>query len=217
MQPIRNAQVVLAVGLALTALAAAVVLLLGAPTVLAGTNGVAARLYPPLMVMPGAGRACQADETLPAGASAVRISLEASAGPRVAVVVLSGSTPVAHGLSATGWLGRVVTVPIEPLDRTIRHATVCFSFAGAHERVSLLGAHTPAPKAARSDARVLAGRVAIEYLRSGSSSWWSLAKSVARRMGLGRAWAGTWIAFLIAALMATAIVLGSWLTVRECR
>jgi hypothetical protein len=55
----------------------------------------------------------------------------------------------------------------------------------------------------------------IEYLRRGSSSWWSLALAVARRMGLGRAWAGTWIVLLVAIMMGSAIAIASWLTTRE--
>src|SRR6202043_813748 len=49
----------------------------------------------------------------------------------------------------------------------------------------------------------------VEYLRPGHSSWWSLASSVARRMGLGHAAAGTWIVFLLIALMITVVTLAS--------
>lgn len=212
-----SARVGLAVGLAATAIAAAIVLS-GSPPVLAGSNGVTPVPYPPLTSVPGAGRGCQAGETVPAGTSAVRLSLEASAGPRVSAAVLAGGRAIAHGVSAQGWLGRVVTVPLASparLERTARHATVCFSFAGAEERVSLLGVRTPPRRAARSGARVLPGRIAVEYVRAGTSSWWSLAPSVARRLGLGRAWAGTWVAAVVALLATTAIVLASWLVLRE--
>jgi hypothetical protein len=211
-----GARVGLAVGLALTAIAA-VIVLSGSPPVLAGTNGVTAVPYPPLTSVPGAGGGCQAGETVPSGASAIRLSLEATAGPRVSVAVWVGGTAIVRGESAAGWLGTVVTVPITPPARTVRNATVCFSFAGAEERVSLLGARTPPQNAARSGARALPGRIAVEYLRAGSSSWWSLAPAVARRMGLGRAWAGTWVAAMVALLMATGIALASWLTLRESR
>jgi hypothetical protein len=211
-----GARVGLAVGLALTVIATAIVLS-GAPPVLAGTNGVVPVPYPPLASVPAAGRGCQAQETVPAGSSAIRLSLEASAGPRVSVAVRAGGRTIARGVSVQGWLGGVVTVPITPLQRTVHYATVCFSFGGAEERVSLLGVRTAPRNAARSGARVLPGRIAVEYVRAGSSSWWSLAPSVARRMGLGRAWAGTWVAALVALLMATGIVLASWLTLREAR
>jgi hypothetical protein len=210
-----SARVGLTVGLALTAVAV-VIVLSGSPPVLAGTNGVVP-VPSPLASVPGGGGACQADETVPAGSSAIRLSLEASAGPRVSLAVLAGGRTIAHGASVQGWLGRVVTVPVGPLERTVQHATICFSFAGAEERVSLLGVPTAPRNAARSGARVLPGRIAVEYVRAGSSSWWSLAPSVARRMGLGRAWAGTWVAAMVALLMATGIVLASWLTLRESR
>ena len=143
-----GARVGLAVGLALSAIAVAIVLS-GSPPVLAGTNGVIPVPYPPLASVPGGGRGCQADETVPAGSSAIRLSLEASAGPRVSVAVLSGGRTIAHGASVEGWLGRVVTVPVTPLERTVHNATVCFSFAGAKERVSLLGVRTSPRSATR--------------------------------------------------------------------
>ncbi len=212
----RDARVALVGGLALIAIAA-VIVLSGSPPVLAGTNGVIPVPYPPLTSVPGGGGGCQAGETVPADSSAIRLSLEASAGPRVSVAVRVGGRTVARGVSVQGWLGKVVTVPIAPLERTVHHATVCFSFAGAEERVSLLGVRTAPRSAASSGARALPGRIAVEYVRAGSSSWWSLASSVARRMGLGRAWAGTWVAAIVALLMATGIVLASWLTLRESR
>ncbi len=51
----------------------------------------------------------------------------------------------------------------------------------------------------------------IEYLRPGPGSWWSLASAVARRMGLGRAPSGTWVALLPLALMSVAVALAAWL------
>ncbi len=208
----RDARVALAGGLALTAIAVAIVLS-HSPQILVGTNAIEPSTR--LTSVPGGGSACQADETLPAGTSAIRLSLGASAGPRVAVTVLSGKTVITHGEGAPGWIGYVVTIPVKPLDHAVHHATVCFAFTGANERVSFLGVPTPTRSAATSGAGVLPGRIAIEYTRPGSSSWWSLALSVARRMGLGRAWAGTWIVLLVATLMATSIALASWLTIRE--
>jgi hypothetical protein len=208
-----GARVALAAGLALVAIAVALVLS-GSPRVPAGTHRVSP-VAASLGAVPGGGSACQANETLPAGSTAIGLSLEATAGPRVALVVLSGKTIVARGESAPGWLGKLVTIPVEPLDRTVYHTTVCFSFAGADERVSFLGVHTGRRVAARSGAGVLPGRIAIEYQRPGPSSWWSMARAVARRMGLGRAWAGAWVALLVAALMAIGLAVASWLTIRQ--
>jgi hypothetical protein len=211
----RDASVTLAFGFALVVLAL-VVVLSGSPQVLAGSNGIEP-LGNVLTMVPGGGSACQAGETLPAGASAIRLSLGATAGPRVAVAVRAGGRIVAHGVSAPGWLGNVVTIPIAPVAHTVRDATVCFAFAGADERISFFGLPTAASSAARSGRGALPGRVAVEYVHSGSSSWWSRAVAVARRMGLGRAWAGTWVALFVGALMAAAIVAASWSLIRDLR
>ncbi len=212
---LRDARVVLVGGLALVAIAAAVVLS-RSPQVLAGTNAITP-VRPPLASVPGGGRACQANETLPARSTAIGLSLEATAGPRVTVAVLSRGTLLTHGASAPGWLGQLVKIPLAPLDRTVHDVTVCFAFAGADEQVSFLGARTGRRVAATNATGVLPGRVAIEYLRPGPSSWWSNALTVARRMGLGRAWAGTAVVLLAAIAMAIGLALASWLTIRESR
>jgi hypothetical protein len=211
----RDARIALAAGLALTAVAVAIILS-HSPEVLTGTNGIAPHLTR-LTSVPGGGNACQTNETLAADSSAIRLSLETSAGPRVAVTVLSGKTVITHGDGVPGWLGDVVTIPIKPLDHAVHDTTVCFAFTGAHERVSFLGVRTPTRIAATSRAGTLPGRIGVEYLRPGSSSWWSLARSTSRRMGLGRAWAGTWIVLLVTTLMATGVALASWLMIRAPR
>jgi hypothetical protein len=55
----------------------------------------------------------------------------------------------------------------------------------------------------------------MEYLRPGTRSWWSMAASITRRMGLGRAPGGAWDVLLVIAFMATVVVLVSALVVRE--
>jgi hypothetical protein len=208
----RDVRIALAVGLALIAIAV-VVVLSHSPTVLVAGNGIETSTR--LASVPGGGSGCQTGETLPAGTSAISISLETSAGPRVAVEVVSRGRIVAHGEGPNGWLADAVTIPIRPLDRTVHDATVCFAFNGANERVWFLGTPTPAKRAVTSAGRPLRGRMAIEYLRTGSSSWWSLALQIARRMGLGRAWPGASIVLLVTSLMGAAIALAAWLAIRD--
>jgi len=135
----------------------------------------------------------------------------------VVVEVLLGSHVVARGVRGAGWAGGIVTVHLRPLHQAVSDVTVCFSFRGADERVALWGTRTPSSVAATSSEGALAGRMRIEYLQPGRSSWWSLVLSVARRMGLGRAWAGTWIALLVAALTAAAATLAMLSSARELR
>jgi hypothetical protein len=61
----------------------------------------------------------------------------------------------------------------------------------------------------------LAGRMNVEYLSAGPGSWRSRVLTVARHMGLGRVFSGTWIVLLIAAMVAAVGVLAIRLTLRE--
>jgi hypothetical protein len=61
----------------------------------------------------------------------------------------------------------------------------------------------------------LPGRIDIEYLGSGQGSWWSRLLPVARHMGLGRAFSGTWIVLLVAAMVAAVGALAGRLVLRE--
>jgi hypothetical protein len=165
--------------------------------------------------VPGSGQACQGQELLPADTNAISVSLNASGGPSVAATVFSGSTLVTFGKSASGWIGRSMTIPVIPLPHAVHPVTVCFAFTGADEQVRFLGVPGPNSSSATSSVGALHGRLTIEYLRRGSSSWWSLVLPVARRMGLGRAWAGTWVAVLVACLMASGVAAASWLALRK--
>ena len=81
--------------------------------------------------------------------------------------------------------------------------------------MELAGNATHGALAATVNGRPVSGRMRVEYLARGNRSWLSLAKHVARRLGLGHAPAGTWIVLPLAALMATAVALGAWLLMRE--
>jgi hypothetical protein len=160
---------------------------------------------------------CQAGETLPHGTSAIRLALLPVLGPRVTVTVLSGSRVVTRGARAAGWQGASVSVPVTPVARTVAPVRVCFGLSFMNGGVLLQGWPAPPAHATTSRAGPLPGRVGIEYLRPGRRSWWSLAAATARRLGLGRAWSGTGNALLVMALVATLIVLSSWLVIRELR
>ncbi len=210
-----RAACVLAAGLALVAVGL-VVTLAGSPTVVVRANGTPAN--EPIREIGGGVGACQSGEVLPAGASAIRLTLVANAGPRVTVTALSGSRVLARGVAGAGWTAGAITVPIKPQARAVAGARVCFKLGAAPEKVQVGGSRTSVAVAARYLAGgVLPGRFTVEYLRSGSSSWWSMLRTVARHMGLGRSPSGTWIALLVALLMGATLAVGSWLAVRELR
>lgn len=232
---LRRPAVALALGLALVAVAL-VLTLSGSPLVVAYTNATPAN--EPLLEATSAMGACQGGEVLRAGISAIRLTLVTAAGPRVRVAALAGTRVLTSGTVGSGWTSGAVTVPVRPLPRAVGGVRICFDLGPPVEAVAVGGSRTspaiggakagaagrePAataggkPVATERDARPLAGRFTVEYMRAGRRSWWSLAQTVARHMGLGRAPAGTGIVLALAAAMGVAIAAASWLTVRELR
>jgi hypothetical protein len=210
----RRVKIALAAGLTLIAVAIGVTLS-RAPLGVAGMNLV---LNEKLTSTNRASSACQSNEVLPRGTSAIRIALSAFIGPRVTVKALSGKRVITHGARGSGWTGGVVTIPVRSVHAAISHIRICFAIALAgDETVTAYGEPATPTLAARSrEGRPLPGRVRIEYLRP-RRSWWSIAASVARRMGLGHAWSGTWIVFLAIALLTAVAALTSRLILRELR
>lgn len=210
----RSVKIALAMGLALLAVAIGLTLT-RSPPLLAGTNSIPVERR--MATTTNSARVCQANEVLPANTSAIRLMLEATLGPRVTVEALSGKRVIAHGERPAGWTGLGVTLPVKPVPKQISGVQICFAFTVGHELVSVFGQLTSAKAAATYSRGALPGRMRIEYLRPGHSSWWSLVRSVSQHMGLGRAWAGTWVVLLVLALMLTLVTLTSRLVVRELR
>jgi hypothetical protein len=207
--------VALAAGLALLAIAIGATLT-RSPTTVAWTDSTPLR--GPLAQTTHSELACQGGELLPRGTSAVRLSLFAIYGPRLTVRVLSGKRVLTSGVRDAGWTGEIVTVPVQPVRHRAAHVKLCFALGRTDEAISMVGAPaSPTTAATAADGQRLPGRMRIEYMAPGPRSWWSLASWVARRMGLGRAAAGTWVVLLVMAAMTAVVAGASWLTVRELR
>jgi hypothetical protein len=202
----------LAGGLALL-LAAICLTLTGAPARVLSNNAVA--LSGEVGALHGPRTVCQPEGALPAGISAVRLTLESVIGPQVSLAASSQGRIVLSGARGSGWTGADVTVPVDPGDAGGPGTTLCVTVGQGREPVLMLGSGSGPALAATGDGTALGGRVRVEYLGAGRRSWWSLALPVARRLGLGRAPSGTWVAGLILALMAAVAALASWLLVRE--
>jgi hypothetical protein len=202
-----------ALALGLTLVAIAVVLVLsGSPVRVLGTSSALMRTR--VAFLQGRAGACQGGEVLPHGTSAVRLALEAVVGPSVTVTALSGESVLTHGVRGSGWTGADVTVPLQRVRHTSADATVCLVLGQSRESIAMIGQFGGAP-ATTSAGVPLSGRMRIEYLAGGGPSWWSQALSVARRLGLGRAPGGTWVALLPALLVAIVAALASYLSIRE--
>lgn len=230
----RKAIVTFVLGFALIAAVAAVTLAkaplrlvkIGAP----GVAGVNARGANALFSTSGYHTICQQHEVLPAGISDFRVGIWAFYGSRLRVAAYEGSRLLTEGTRNASWTATSATVPVKPLSHQASDATVCIAIGPTSEPMLLLGGHTSSSRGAtltaggiprggvvKTGAQRLEGRESVEYLAPGRRSWWSQALSVARRVGLGRAYSGTWIALLIAALMAAVAVLAVRLALQELR
>jgi hypothetical protein len=208
-----RAGIALAGAFTLTAIAL-VVTLAGSPVTVAASNGIVGESA--LISARGGARACQGGETIPAGTSAIRLTLAAERGSEVSVLARSGSRVLTHGVNSGGWTGGSVTIPVAPVPRATPNATLCFAIGALVEPMKVFGASTaPAIALVAAGGQRLPGRIGVEYLAAGHSSWLSLAPSITRRMGYGHAWSGTWIAYLLALAMGLGAFVVWWLTRRE--
>ncbi|HEV2975279.1 MAG TPA: hypothetical protein VGX69_09845 [Solirubrobacteraceae bacterium] len=201
----------LVVALVLTAVAVGVTLS-RAPLRVVGTNAVPTEAV--VASTRGNTSKCQV-ATVPQGTSGIRASIASGDGPRLRVKVLSGSRVIARGERAAGWGLEVgALVPISVVPQTIEGALICIDVGASVEPTPLLGVPTRrGPPSALSFKDV---KLRLEYLRP-AQSWWSQVSSIAYHMGLGHAASGTWLVFLVLALMIGVAVLAARLVLAELR
>ncbi len=208
---------VVALGIALTLMTIAVIaVLVGSPLATAGTNGVQAQVDGSLKK--GDLETCQPLGRLPSGTSVIRVAIEApAAGPNVTLRVLAGSRVLSEGHQAAGWgSAPKVGIPMAGLTDSVGGERICTKIGPIAEHIQIRGTPIRQPPAgAKLSFQDMALR--MEYLRPAAQSWLSQASSVAYRMGLGRAWSGTWIAFLALVLSLAVAVLAVRLTLAEMR
>ena len=230
----RKAIITFVLGFALIAAVAAATLAKAPPRLVRvgapGVRGVNASGASVLNLITGYHTLCQQHEIVPAGVSDIRVGIWAFYGSRLRVAAYEGSRLLTAGTRNASWTATSATMPVKPLSHQASDATVCLAVGPTSEPMLLLGGHTsrsqgaalttggiPAGGVVKAASQPLEGRESLEYLAPGRRSWWSQVLSVARRLGLGRAYSGTWIALLIAALMAAVAVLAVRLALQELR
>ena len=212
----RAARLALAVGL-LALVGVLVLVLSGSPATLTGTNGIeadrlaglGARQWKRLSGERSAARARLGDPPSHSKRRRARASPLPSArvgrSSRTARARRDGLPRWSRSRSRP-WLERCATR--RSASRSPARTNVC----------RLWGVPTSRRNAASIGASVLPGRIAIEYVRPGASSWWSLISpsgpADGARPGMGRDLVA---AVAVASLMAAAIALGSWRTIRDSR
>ncbi len=183
----------------------------------ATVTGASSSSYAPLAIVKRLS-VCQAGESLPRGTSALRLGVNAFAGPRTTVAVLSHGAVVDRGERGSGWTGGTVTIPIGRLANALNDATLCYRvFNEAHETLYLNGEQAPIVAAAHGASGALPGRLHVEYLTSDGPSWWSLVSEVSWRMGIGHGPSGEWNVVLAVVLMSGLMLVCSYAVVRGMR
>lgn len=220
--------VTLVASLALMTAAVALVLT-GAPPRIARASGPQARSS--LGVTQNELTICQGNEILPAGVSAIRVSIVAFLGSNMQVVVFHNRQIVTSGSRNPAWSGSTATIPVRPVDHTVSNVNVCFSDVPNSELLQVFGtllrsssgryaalvfrSNKLTSEGPIGEGSPLSGRVEIQYLAPGRGSWWSRIGSVVTHMGFGHFIGGKWVALLAAALMAATGALTVRLTLRE--
>ena len=200
----RRLAITLGVGLALTAGAIGVTLA-KSPLSVAGTNSVASPDSSGSIA--GNSNLCVRGDTIPRDTVAIRIPFMANVGPEVSVRVMDGSRVSTSGARAAGWgISESVTVPVARLADAVHDARVCVHVGSIEPYLVVNGTLEASGSSA---AQAGAEGLRLEYLRPAERSWWSLAPSIAEHLGLGHAAAGTWIVFLLLALMLVVALLAS--------
>jgi hypothetical protein len=220
----RNVKVTL-VGSVVLVVAAVALTLTGSAPQIVHANGP--RADTSLGITISAPTICQANEVLPAGVTMIRVSIAAFYGSDVRLIAYRDHRVLTTGRRGADWTGISVTVPVKPVSRGAANVTLCVVLGPNSEPVTLTGLSTPPRAAAVLSAKPptpaevgrggepLRGRLAVEYLAAGHDSWWSRALTVARHMGIGHFVSGSWIALLVAALMAGVGGLTLRVTLRE--
>jgi hypothetical protein len=205
---VRSARITIAVALALT-LAGIGLTLSRAPLVVAGSNSVAPEATAEFDGGAHDTSTCQQAGVVPRGTTAIRLALEVRAvGPEIALAVFSGARVATEGHIASGWgVATSATVPVRRVAQTLQHARVCITVGPTVEPFRVRG--VPVDPNAAELHRLREIRLSIEYLQPGRRSWWSLASTVARHMGIGTAAGGPWVAFVVAAAIALVALLAT--------
>jgi hypothetical protein len=214
----RRRQVALTMGVGFALMAAVLVwLLLQTPKAVISSNYVT--VTQELGLLREHTTVCQSGERLPAGTAAIRVSMGAIAhvGPSVSATVSHQGRIVASGHHDGGWVSGSLTVPLRPPVEKPADAKICLVPGRIGMPVELIGNMAPRNLATTVNGTPLSGRMRVEYLTRGHRSWLSMARHVARRLGLGHSPSGAWIVFPLVVLMALAVTLAAWLLLREQR
>jgi hypothetical protein len=216
---VRGVRVAIALGVLLIAVGLAHALFTHQAPFIAG-NGRNIELIRGVAIDPGR-RACQAGETVPPGAAALRISVSSAgkaAGP-LEVTVTQGGRVRTSGRGAVGVVDSAVEIPLTTLRAGAAPATVCVANVGSR-RVAILGQRVPGPPFATvsGERRAQRNAMRLEWFGPGRQTRAGEVGRVADRYGLFKpSFFGAWTFWVALAVLLAISVAAVRLVVREGR
>ena len=147
-------------------------------------------------VVPGGGTLCQGAMALPGDAASINVLIGTAVAsrhvypiPRIAVDFKNArGRPVATGLLRAGTSASQAgnAIPLRYPHGPSVAGTLCLHVGGKHP-IALAGFALPAVDAEVTvNGQPQTGRVAVNYMRPGSESWWQLLGALDLRFGLGK-------------------------------
>lgn len=204
-------------GVGLAAIGVAIVLVIShRPPATAGGNGIAGKNYIELEAKDALSN-CQTAGTIPRGTSALRLAIEGVYfSPSVKVKIARDGHVIARGSHAPGGPAAPnVIVGLPALGQTVRGAQICTAVGPTVGPIRFSG--EPASSSSHVSNALQQAVLHVEYLRAGDRSWWSSLSAIGRRIGLGRAPGGGWVAILVLLLMLSVTALTVRLAIQELR
>jgi Predicted membrane protein (DUF2142) len=165
-------------------------------------------------VVEGGDRVCQRAETIPAGTSAVRMTLGTYGppGPPLEMSIRADGRTVTRSRLEGGWRQGSVVIPLPRELPRLMNPNVCWRSEG-DDRIAVAGAPVDPRVGARVDGEPIGAAARFEFTTSDERSWWSLLGTIPDRMGAvrvafpGSATMWIWLGLLAVVVAGVAAVL----------
>jgi hypothetical protein len=161
---------------------------------------------------------CQANEIVPAGTAALRMTIGTygKPGPPLAIAISAPASyarkapmrRISTGGIAKGWRQGVISMPVTRVTRIHAEANVCIANRGPWP-VAIAGTTPPANYyvADSVDGNALSSEVRIDYMFAGRPSWFAMLSTIAERMTLGKGSYIGWMGWIAPLLLMLALVI----------
>jgi hypothetical protein len=162
---------------------------------------------------------CQYNETLPAGAAALRLFVGTLGHPGspLEITVTGTHGALSRGRVAGGYRNGPLHVPITRVARDGGEGRLCIRNRG-RATMRFAGNLTPPFGGANTANARLGDVIRVDFLRPGRESWWDISPQIARRFGLVKtSFFGSWTLWFVLGLVVLSSTAAITLVLRQRR